>query len=51
MTCPRDVELLNPETHIATLEKRQARDVPDDRPAARLLAGARENKSPDQPLG
>src|SRR6201985_425952 len=48
---PSGVEILNPETHIATLEKKTKLEVYLTIGRGRGYRPAEENKSPDQPIG
>src|SRR5437762_10482886 len=48
---PSGVELLNPDAHIATLEKRTKLEMYLTIGRGRGYAPAEENKSPDQPIG
>jgi DNA-directed RNA polymerase subunit alpha len=48
---PSGVELLNPETHIATLEKKTKLEMYLTIGRGRGYSPAEENKSPDQPIG
>jgi DNA-directed RNA polymerase subunit alpha len=48
---PAGVEILNPDTHIATLEKRTKLEVYLTIGRGRGYRPAEENKSPDQPIG
>src|SRR5207248_576068 len=48
---PSGVELLNPDAHIATLEKRTKLEMYLTVGRGRGYAPAEENKSPDQPIG
>jgi DNA-directed RNA polymerase subunit alpha len=48
---PSGVELLNPETHIATLEKKTKLEIYLTIGRGRGYSPAEENKSPDQPIG
>ena len=48
---PAGVEILNPDTHIATLEKKTKLEVYLTIGRGRGYRPAEENKSPDQPIG
>ncbi len=48
---PSGVEILNPETHIATLEKKTKLEVYLSVGHGRGYSPAEDNKSPDQPIG
>src|SRR5207248_9453108 len=48
---PAGVEILNPDTHIATLEKKTKLEVYLTVGRGRGYRPAEENKSPDQPIG
>jgi DNA-directed RNA polymerase subunit alpha len=48
---PSGVEILNPETHIATLEKKSKLEMYLTVGHGRGYSPAEENKSPDQPIG
>src|ERR687895_2910260 len=48
---PSGVEILNPETHIATLEKKTKLEMYLTIGRGRGYSPAEENKSPDQPIG
>jgi DNA-directed RNA polymerase subunit alpha len=48
---PSGVEILNPDTHIATLEKRTKLEMYLSIGRGRGYSPAEENKSPDQPIG
>src|SRR3954471_2700050 len=48
---PSGVEILNPDTHIATLEKKAKLEVYLTIGRGRGYSPAEENKSPDQPIG
>jgi DNA-directed RNA polymerase subunit alpha len=48
---PAGVEILNPETHIATLEKKTKLEVYVTIGRGRGYRPAEENKTPDQPIG
>src|SRR5437763_3582233 len=48
---PSGVELLNPDAHVATLEKRTKLEMYLTVGRGRGYAPAEENKSPDQPIG
>ena len=48
---PSGVEILNPETHIATLEKRTKLEISLTVGHGRGYSPAEDNKTPDQPIG
>ena len=50
-TCPRGVEILNPDAHIATLDKKTKLELYLTIGRGRGYRPAEENKSPDQPIG
>lgn len=49
--CPAGVEVLNPDAHIATLEKKTTLEMYLTIGRGRGYAPAEENKQPDQPIG
>jgi len=49
--CPQGLEVVNPEQHICTLDKKQKFDAEFDVRVGRGFATGDENKSPDHPIG
>ena len=50
-TCPAGVEILNPDVHIATIEKKTKLELYLTIGRGRGYRPAEDNKSPDQPIG